>query len=491
MRNTAPATFAIALVIVALATGFTFGADGKPEKVFHAGAFAQDITPPAFPISVNGGMRDRQAKAAHDPLHARCIVLDDGRTKLAIVVVDSCMVPRHVFDEAKAIASRATGIPTSHMMMSATHTHTAPTLTPVFQSPPDYDYCRFVAEKIAAGVVRAHAQREPAKIGWAVGLDPTQVFNRRWLLRGDNVMPDPFGRDRDRVKMNPGFGRHTVMRPAGPTDPEVPIVAIRAVDGDRPIALLANYSLHYVGRVPGGTVSADYFGQFAKQLTQRIDGTAKADPPFMAAMTNGTSGDINNIDYSKPGYGRKEPFAQIEHVAESVATAALAALTRVDYRDHVTLAAAEREVSLGVRKPPADEVERAEAILADAAKRGPVLRSLSEIYAYETVNIAHYPDTVDVKLQAFRIGDLAVCAIPCEVFVDIGIELKERSPIQPTFTISLANGYNGYLPTPEQHTLGGYETWRARSSYLAEDSSPKVVSTLLELLAELGDQKSR
>ena len=61
----------------------------------------------------------------------------------------------------------------------------------------------------------------------------------------------------------------------------------------------------------------------------------------------------------------------------------------------------------------------------------------------------------------------------------IGLELKERSPFKPSFTISLANGYNGYLPTPQKHEWGGYETWRAKSSYLEEDASTKIVARLL------------
>jgi hypothetical protein len=92
---------------------------------------------------------------------------------------------------------------------------------------------------------------------------------------------------------------------------------------------------------------------------------------------------------------------------------------------------------------------------------------------------------VKIKLQALRIGELAILAIPCETFAEIGLELKKRSPFRPTFTISLANGYNGYLPTPEQHRLGGYETWRARSSYLEVDASTKIVSALLEMLTKL------
>jgi neutral ceramidase len=109
------------------------------KPALRAGAYAQDVTPRKFPVSVNGGFADRKATSAHDPLHARCLVLDDGQTKLALVVVDSCMVPRELMDAAKALAEKKTGIPAGNILISATHTHTAPTVAGVFQSDPDPD----------------------------------------------------------------------------------------------------------------------------------------------------------------------------------------------------------------------------------------------------------------------------------------------------------------------------------------------------------------
>jgi hypothetical protein len=131
-------------------------------------------------------------------------------------------------------------------------------------------------------------------------------------------------------------------------------------------------------------------------------------------------------------------------------------------------------------------VARAKEILAQA--KGPVLKTLPEVYARETVLLAKYPATVRAKLQAIRIGDLGIVSSPCETFVETGLEIKKKSPLKPTFTIELANGYNGYLPTPEQHKLGGYETWRARSSYLEVDASTKITATLLELLNAVAKQ---
>ena len=148
------------------------------------------------------------------------------------------------------------------------------------------------------------------------------------------------------------------------------------------------------------------------------------------------------------------------------------------------LAAATRELPLAVRRPAPEEVARAEEIVA-RARQFPRMDTLDEIYARETLQMRDYPERVQLMLQALRIGDLAVTAIPCEVFVEIGLELKRRNPFPASFTVSLANGYNGYLPTPEQHALGGYETWRAKSSHLETNASVRIVETLMDCLGEL------
>jgi neutral ceramidase len=453
------------------------------EKVFRAGAYAMDITPTKFPISVNGGMQDRQAKSAHDRLHARCLVLDDGTTKLAFAVCDSCMIPREITDMARRLAHETTGIAPAHILISATHTHTAPTVGGVFQSDPDIDYQKYLAEKIAAGIAQAHKQLAPARIGWGVGSDKTQLFNRRWRMKPGPSLADPFGKGTDKVRMNPGYKNPDMLEQAGPIDPDLTLLSVQARDG-RPIALLANYSLHYVGGYPA--LSADYFGVFAQRIKELI-GATEVQPPFVGIMSNGTSGDINNVNFASAGPGKQAPGEQIRVVVESVAAAAHEAYKAIQYRDWVSLAAAQKEIEVGVRLPNAADVERAREILARAKK--PVLTTQPEVYARETLLLAKYPPKVKLILQAFRVGGLGIAADPCETFVEIGLELKKRSPLRPTCTIELANGYNGYLPTPEQHALGGYETWRARSSYLEVNASRAIVETLLELLIEVARSK--
>jgi neutral ceramidase len=135
-----------------------------------------------------------------------------------------------------------------------------------------------------------------------------------------------------------------------------------------------------------------------------------------------------------------------------------------------------------VRLPKPDEVVAAHAIIK-AAKTFPRMGTMEESYARETVLLAERPPQVTIPLQVMKVGELRVAAIPAEAFVEIGLELKKRH--QPTFAVSLANGYYGYLPTPEQHRLGGYETWRARSSFLEVDASTKIIAALGECYEKL------
>jgi hypothetical protein len=170
-------------------------------------------------------------------------------------------------------------------------------------------------------------------------------------------------------------------------------------------------------------------------------------------------------------------------VAASVADAAYSAWQQIEYHDWVPLDARTAELELGVRLPTADDLANAKATLAAAGP--PPYAKIEDVYARETVLLSEYPPRVKSIVQALRIGELGIVGIPCETFVETGLAIKDASPLKPTFCISLANGYNGYLPTPEHHALGGYETWRARSSYLATDAESEIRAAALQLLNEL------
>jgi hypothetical protein len=248
----------------------------------------------------------------------------------------------------------------------------------------------------------------------------------------------------------------------------------------KPLAVYANYSLHYVGNT-GGQVSADYFGEFSRLMAVRVGSPAEG---FVAMMTNGTSGDINNINFRDPR-PRREPFEQIRIVASKTADAAMRAIKQIDSpSSDVMLGMLQREVTLKHRVPSEAVLARARKIVESDPQEDEHLPRLSRIYAQRTLSLTELPPTTNVLIQTIRIGDLAICSLPFEVLVEIGLELKERSPASDTFTVELANGGYGYLPTPEQHQFGGYETWLGTNK-VQFDSSVILVNNLIEMLDEL------
>ena len=142
----------------------------------------------------------------------------------------------------------------------------------------------------------------------------------------------------------------------------------------------------------------------------------------------------------------------------------------------------QRELELAVRKPTPAQLAHAKKVLADPDHRDKFPHERS--YAGRAIQLQNSPETVSVMLQAVRIGDLGISAIPFEVFSEIGLELKAHNPFKPSFTMELANGGYGYLPTPEQHKLGGYETWLGTNK-VEQQASVKIVGNLLEMFAEL------
>jgi hypothetical protein len=454
------------------------------EKVFRAGAFAINISPLKFPVIINGGMTERTADKLNDPLHARCLVLDDGKIQLAMVVVDSCMIPRHLLDEAKELARQATSIPTSRMLISATHTHTAPSVHGCLGSDVDEEYARFLPPQIAKGIAEAHKRLQPARIGWAVGRDTKNVACRHWLMKPGVAPTNPFGGTKDdTVMMHPGHNNPNAIRATGEPDPDVPVISIQTKAGEL-LAIYSAYSLHYVGKTQ--PVSADYFALFCDEIGKKVAGTVPVPPAangtrsvpatFMAALANATSGDMWLMDYTEKA--RRD--YTLEGVAQEVAAAAYEAFGRIEYRDWVPLAMEESLLTVGVRMPSDEEVAKAKEFMKGFEGRKP--KDVPEVYARETVLLSQMPPTRELKLQAIRIGELGIGTIPNETNASTGLWLKKHSPLKTTFVVELANGCEGYIPPPELHPLGGYTCWRARTACLEPEAERKIRAGVLELL---------
>jgi hypothetical protein len=171
----------------------------------RVGAFAMDITPTHYPVIVNGMFEERTADRVVDPLFARAFVLDDGATRTAIVVVDSCMLPRELLEAAKTEGAKRSGIPVDHMLISATHTHSAPSLMGSLGSRADPEYPAFLIPQIARAIQNANDRLQPAQIGFAKFRAPKYTYCRRYIRRPDRILKDPFDEPTVRANMHPGF----------------------------------------------------------------------------------------------------------------------------------------------------------------------------------------------------------------------------------------------------------------------------------------------
>ena len=460
-----PFPFVAALLLVTFAPAET-------HAELRAGAAKVDVTPLVLPVIRNGGFIEASDNKVVDPLHARCLVLDDHVTRLAIVVVDSCMLPRELCDEVKRLASDKTGIPLDRMLISATHCHSAPSsMNYCLGSRVDPRYRAFLPGKLVEAIVQANASLQPAKAAWGRVDAAEFTACRRWSFLKGNELVDPFGNKTVRANMHPGHGNENAVGPTGPADPWLTFLSVQSSDG-RPLSVLANFSMHYFSGHPG--VSADYAGLFSESLAKRL---APGDESFVGIMSQGTSGDSWWGDYSRD---KRRTWSMQDYTGQLVDMVAKR-LGKLEHSEEVPLGMAESRPVYFRRTPDAARLKWARDMLEKMDGQRP--RNRPEVYAEQAVWIHENP-VEEVPLQAIRIGGLGITAVPCEVYALTGLKLKSASPLPLTFNISLANGASGYIPPPEQHTLGGYTTWPARTAGLEVNAEPRIVEETTRLLEQ-------
>ena len=439
-------------IVVLLLAGVVSGAAAVQLR---AGAAAADITPQVFPVNMPGGFSANYATNAHDLLHARALVFDDGANKIAMVVADTLSASPEALDEAKALAAAKTGIATNHMLVASTHTHSGVRTSYKTGPKPEVAYrIRFV-NGIAQAIIDAHAARQPAPVAAAGTRFAEEVFNRRWHLKPGKMPLNPFG-EMDAVKMNPGRSPAVLDRAAGPKD----VMIINVQNHRRRWRSLPTTPCTNRAALLRGVCPADAGAHAGRQELRRHDVQRR--------------------------FRRHQQHPVQSVVATKTADAAWFASKKINnYRRDPLVGMIEREIDLKYRKPTAAQLAEAKRVAAIKGKDEIAkLPRLAQNYARSTIRAFERPESLTIKLQAIRIGDIAVVGIPFETLVEIGLELKAESPFQQTMVIGLANGRHGYLPTPEQHKLGGYETWLG-TCVVEENSSVIIVKHLLEMLGEL------
>lgn len=425
--------------------------------MLKAGVSCLDITPP-LGTRMRGYFEERTASTVHDPLHVRSFAVAGDSGAVAIAICDVIGIARKYLDQAKALITETTGLLPEQVIIACTHTHTGPETG-------DDAYTEWLWRRIADGVRVAWQAREPAQVGWARTTEQRLVFNRRYRMSDGTV------------QTNPGRNNPEVVEPAGPTDPEVSVLVLRR-PGGQTLGALGNYALHYVGIPDDFTaLSADYFGFFST-LIQRLRGES-----FVAALSNGASGDINNVDVMGHGTTRNDRYQHCERAAALVAANALWAWNEAEFADEAPVAGALDQVALAPRPPAtAEDVAKAKETEDRLAAGERVLMGersfLRRVRRFE----AEPPAAHDTVVQVLRLGDLALVGVPGELFVKLGLEIKRRSPFAQTMVVELANDSIGYIPTLRAFEEGAYEP---NSTPYLPGFGEAIVETAVRLLEGL------
>jgi hypothetical protein len=445
---------------------------------FMAAAAQVDITPPLGTF-INGDFINHYARFIHDRLFCKTLVLKTPERLLAITVVDICEMPVHYVNEIKALIYKETQLAHDNIMISSTHTHAAGAVDGMLLSSVDMAYRQKLPGLILESVRNALKDIKPAKIAFGRTDVPEHVRCRRYVMKEGYLAENPTTGKPDKIKTNPFGAEQLIDRPAAATDPELSVLAVKGLD-EQWIAVLGNYSLHYVGDWPDDTISADYFGEFGRQIKKALN----AGDDFVGMMSNGTSGDVNIWDFMKTGNYPAGHFEKTKVIAGDLSAKAITALEHALWEMDPKLEVKYETVELTIRKPTAEQLSAAAKTVIETDYANLKLEDdgMFKIYAREQILLNEFPDSCRLPLQVFRIGETTIGMLPGEFFAETGLWLKYKMAGKNYFTITLANGCEGYIPPAHELEKGGYEAWLARTSCLEENAENKIKNKLLTML---------
>jgi hypothetical protein len=444
----------------------------------RGGVAVVDITPP-IPFRMHGYFYERLSTGVKDPLHARAVVLQQGKEMAAFVFCDLVGIPYAETAPARKKASEATGIPVEHISVTGTHTHTGPqffmsindfwhdqAVAKLGKDPYDSEAYRGVLiDKVADAIVQAKGALAPVELTAGFAREDRISFNRRYHMKGGAT------------RFNPALQNPDIIEPAGPIDPQVGIISLSPIGSKNPSSVIISFAMH-PDTTGGGTLySADYiYG-----LDQRMKKTFG--PKFTTLFGTGTCGDINNRDVHKP----KEEQRMADELGSMLGDTVVNAIEKGSLT-------AIKQPSLAVRstKVPGKLQVFNEADLAKAKANMPRLAEKDFPFsdAVEACKVTDlerlkkkWGDSVPLEVQAYRLDDeTAIVTLPSEIFVNLGLSIKAASPFKTTLVIELSNESVAYIPTKQAFLEGSYEVMNSR---VERGTGEQLVEAAIGLLKEL------
>lgn len=439
------------------------------DATFRAGAAQVDITPPVG-MPRGGAYALVRSVGLIDPLHAKAIVIEQGGEKVAFVVLDVAYMPRTLVVAARQLIAEQSGIAGERVMISATHTHSGPVLTrgnmmdevTGANTPQVTEYMGKLATLIARAVADANGKLVPAQASVAKGREENLSFNRRFVMKDGSFS-----------WQGPRLSK-AIARPAGPIDPEVGIWHLTTAGKTAaPLATYVNFAMHPTV-IAGNKWSPDYPGYLAKRLAEYFG------PEMLTFFANGCCGNVNQINVNWAG-NQNGPSAG-ERVGTLLAAAVFRSLPELVPQRTFVPRVRSKMVTLQRRTFTEAEIAEARAMAPNIASPAHSIPAKAKtVCILDTLANQNVP--LEVEVQVVALSDhLAIVALPGEMFVELGLALKQASPFQHTFIAELANGTIGYIPNRSAYPEGLYEVVSARG---AAGSGEQLVDVALELLEQV------
>jgi len=453
-----------------------------------------DLTPPqGFPMA--GYYHERLAEGTIDPLKAKAIVFREGDTAAALVVCDLIGIATDLSKEVRRLASEQTGIPAENIVLAATHSHTAPDyMKELFlylgkekQLPLRSEYIRKLIQGPVSAIVEANRSAQPVKLETGAAIQKTPVaFNRRFVMKDGSV------------KTWQSYKNPNVIRAAGPIDPRIELLAIRDAKDGSYAGVLSNFALH-LDTVGGTRWSADY-PYFIEQTLQKAFGKN-----VISLFGTGCCGDINHSNPAKSARNK------VDFIGNSLGESIREELPQLKPVTKPHLTVQSQVVDLPLQDASEPEVKRSIELLKIAREGGKV-DFFEHVTAYKKMildqmrhkkphaktaehitwglsrSLAGIGETLPVDVTVMTLGDdVAIVCLPGEVFVELGLAIKQASPFPTTIIVELSNAVETiYIPHRAAYAGGSYEV---TNSNLQPGSGEMLVEAALQLLRQAAGEK--
>ena len=423
-------------------------------KGFAVGYAMGDIT--SFPIS----MYNATAESVHDPLNLTCVALSDGEGNVALIMTaDLKGMNRNVFERCTSIIKKEFNIPAENVMISATHTHSAPTVS----SGTDSNMTRFVSKlykQLPIIVKEALLDLDELETCYTgKGTAKSIAFVRRYLQPDGSYIT---------------HGNKSSIKHETEADPE--LRTIRFDRKNKKDVLMVNFQTHYGGATSlyPAQVSADFIAPFRDAAQKELD--------CLFAYYSGAGG---NINFNSPIAGEKI-YPTFPETIPAFMDATNMALDAEKEAKVGTIRSAFKWHTQAIRKDSPERVKQAQEVAnagRDTAAGKALIAKYGFLNKYEPGSIVSrntsYGESQDVPLSAIAFGDIAFTAFPYEMFDTNGKECRDASPYDTTFVLSLAGGGYGYIPSAFAYPHGGYEVSICRFN---QGCGEAFVATMLDLL---------